>query len=199
MTVRNVAVHGPADWGGSESRTWASRVVSFHSASTRRCTSSGCDDRQYAGFAPRGDQSPLRHLLAAGQSGLSTAFDLPPRWATIRTTPCGGEIGRSEWPSPVEDLHDLFRESAGPGLDLDDDPTHCGDPARDVRGGGEEQGVPRRSCRARYRTTFSRSTSPGEPTSTPLGHRCAWSRTCSGSWPKRDELQPHLDQRLSHA
>ena len=95
--------------------------------------------RQYAGFGTAQETNQrFRQLLAAGQTGLSTAFDLPTQMGYDSDHPMAqGEVGRVGVAiDTVDDLADLFREHpARPRLHLDDDQRHRGDPARDVRGG----------------------------------------------------------------
>jgi methylmalonyl-CoA mutase, N-terminal domain len=69
--------------------------------------------RQYAGFGtPEETNARFRHLLAAGQSGLSTAFDLPTQMGYDSDHPMAeGEVGRVGVAiDTVEDLAILFRE-----------------------------------------------------------------------------------------
>ena len=69
--------------------------------------------RQYAGFGTADETNArFRLLLAAGQSGLSTAFDLPTQMGYDSDHPMAeGEVGRVGVAiDTVEDLHDLFRE-----------------------------------------------------------------------------------------
>ena len=69
--------------------------------------------RQYAGFGTAEETNTrFRLLLAAGQSGLSTAFDLPTQMGYDSDHPMAeGEVGRVGVAiDTVEDLHDLFRE-----------------------------------------------------------------------------------------
>jgi methylmalonyl-CoA mutase N-terminal domain/subunit len=69
--------------------------------------------RQYAGFGTAEETNQrFRLLLAAGQSGLSTAFDLPTQMGYDSDHPMAeGEVGRvGVAVDTVEDLHDLFRE-----------------------------------------------------------------------------------------
>ncbi len=69
--------------------------------------------RQYAGFGTAEETNArFRLLLAAGQSGLSTAFDLPTQMGYDSNHPMAeGEVGRVGVAiDTVEDLHDLFRE-----------------------------------------------------------------------------------------
>ena len=69
--------------------------------------------RQYAGFGTAEETNArFRHLLAAGQSGLSTAFDLPTQMGYDSDHPMAeGEVGRVGVAiDTVEDLAALFRE-----------------------------------------------------------------------------------------
>ncbi len=69
--------------------------------------------RQYAGFGTAEETNArFRHLLAAGQSGLSTAFDLPTQMGYDSDHPMAeGEVGRVGVAiDTVEDLATLFRE-----------------------------------------------------------------------------------------
>jgi methylmalonyl-CoA mutase N-terminal domain/subunit len=73
--------------------------------------------RQYAGFGTAEETNQrFHHLLEAGQSGLSTAFDLPTQMGFDSDHPmAAGEVGRVGVAiDTVEDLHDLFR-----GIPLD--------------------------------------------------------------------------------
>jgi methylmalonyl-CoA mutase N-terminal domain/subunit len=68
--------------------------------------------RQYAGFGTAEETNErFRHLLAAGQSGLSTAFDLPTQMGLDSDHPLAeGEVGRVGVAiDTVEDLARLFR------------------------------------------------------------------------------------------
>jgi len=68
--------------------------------------------RQYAGFGTAEETNErFRHLLAAGQSGLSTAFDLPTQMGLDSDHPlAAGEVGRVGVAiDTVEDLALLFR------------------------------------------------------------------------------------------
>jgi methylmalonyl-CoA mutase, N-terminal domain len=69
--------------------------------------------RQYAGFGTAEETNRrFRELLAAGQMGLSTAFDLPTQMGYDSDHPMAhGEVGRVGVAiDTVEDLADLFRE-----------------------------------------------------------------------------------------
>src|SRR6188508_1897206 len=67
--------------------------------------------RQYAGFGTARDTNErFRHLLAAGQTGLSVAFDLPTQMGLDSDSPrAQGEVGRAGVAiDTVEDMHVLF-------------------------------------------------------------------------------------------
>jgi methylmalonyl-CoA mutase N-terminal domain/subunit len=67
--------------------------------------------RQYAGFGTaRQTNERFRHLLAAGQTGLSVAFDLPTQMGLDSDLPRSiGEVGRAGVAiDTVEDMHALF-------------------------------------------------------------------------------------------
>src|SRR5688500_2516863 len=73
--------------------------------------------RQYAGFGTAGETNArFRHLLAAGQTGLSVAFDLPTQMGIDSDSPRAvGEVGRVGVAiDTVEDMHVLLD-----GLPLD--------------------------------------------------------------------------------
>ncbi len=106
---------GPADWSGDPARDLGepgkfpfTRGV-YPAMYTERLWTM----RQYAGFGTAEETNArFRHLLAAGQSGLSTAFDLPTQMGYDSDHPMAeGEVGRVGVAiDTVEDLHDLFRE-----------------------------------------------------------------------------------------
>ena len=67
--------------------------------------------RQYAGFGTaRETNERFRHLLEAGQTGLSVAFDLPTQMGLDSDSPRAlGEVGRAGVAiDTVEDMHQLF-------------------------------------------------------------------------------------------
>ena len=72
--------------------------------------------RQFAGFgSPRQTNERFRFLLAKGQTGLSTAFDLPTLMGLDSDDPRAlGEVGRlGVAVSTLDDMHQLFN-----GIDL---------------------------------------------------------------------------------
>jgi methylmalonyl-CoA mutase, N-terminal domain len=113
------AVYGPGDWAGDPARDLGrpgaypfTRGVYPGMYAERPWTM-----RQYAGFGTAEETNTrFRHLLEAGQSGLSTAFDLPTQMGYDSDHPMAeGEVGRVGVAiDTVEDLHDLFR-----GIPLD--------------------------------------------------------------------------------
>ncbi len=69
--------------------------------------------RQYAGFGTAAETNArFRHLLAAGQTGLSVAFDLPTQMGIDSDAPRAlGEVGRVGVAiDTVEDMHALLQE-----------------------------------------------------------------------------------------
>jgi len=69
--------------------------------------------RQYAGFGTAAETNGrFRHLLAAGQTGLSVAFDLPTQMGIDSDSPRAlGEVGRAGVAiDTVEDMHELFAD-----------------------------------------------------------------------------------------
>src|SRR5207253_10704823 len=69
--------------------------------------------RQYAGFGTAAETNArFRHLLAAGQTGLSVAFDLPTQMGYDSDHPMAvGEVGRAGVAiDTVDDLARLFHE-----------------------------------------------------------------------------------------
>ena len=73
--------------------------------------------RQYAGFGTAAETNArFKHLLAAGQTGLSVAFDLPTQMGIDSDSPrAAGEVGRVGVAiDTVDDLHRLFE-----GIPLD--------------------------------------------------------------------------------
>ncbi|HEX2723230.1 MAG TPA: methylmalonyl-CoA mutase family protein, partial [Gemmatimonadaceae bacterium] len=69
--------------------------------------------RQYAGFGTaRETNERFRHLLAAGQTGLSVAFDLPTQMGLDSDSPrSAGEVGRAGVAiDSIDDMHALFED-----------------------------------------------------------------------------------------
>ncbi len=108
-------VYGPADWAGNPARDLgAPGAFPFtRGIHPGMYTSRLWTMRQYAGFGTAGETNArFRRLLAAGQSGLSTAFDLPTQMGYDSDHPMAhGEVGRVGVAiDTVDDLHDLFRD-----------------------------------------------------------------------------------------
>ncbi|HET8649353.1 MAG TPA: methylmalonyl-CoA mutase family protein [Gemmatimonadales bacterium] len=108
-------VYGPDDWQGSPARDLGrpgeypfTRGI-YPEMYTRRLWTM----RQYAGFGTAEETNArFRGLLASGQTGLSTAFDLPTQMGYDSDHPMArGEVGRVGVAiDTVDDLADLFRE-----------------------------------------------------------------------------------------
>ena len=144
--------------------------------------------RQFAGFGtaerPTSASAPAGH----GQTGLSTAFDMPTLMGHDSDHPRSeGEVGRKGVAiDTLDDMQTLFQGMPlERGQHLDDDQRPRGDHAGPLRRGRRERGIPRSSSRGRSRTTSSRSTSPGrtyifppEPPADDHGH--------PGLLPRRD-------------
>ena len=103
--------YGPADWNGELTPPGAwpfTRGIHPSMYRGRLWTM-----RQYAGFGTAPETNArFRTLLAAGQTGLSTAFDLPTQMGYDSDHPMAqGEVGRVGVAiDTVDDLHALFRE-----------------------------------------------------------------------------------------
>ncbi len=108
-------VYGPGDWSGNPARDLGApgdypftRGV-YRSMYTERLWTM----RQYAGFGTAQETNErFRRLLRSGQTGLSTAFDLPTQMGYDSDHPMAdGEVGRVGVAiDTVDDLADLFRE-----------------------------------------------------------------------------------------
>ena len=139
--------------------------------------------RQFAGFGSAEDTNARFHyLLEHGQTGLSTAFDLPTLMGRDSDDALArGEVGREgsrSIRSPT--WRSSSRDPARSRLHLDDDQRARGGHLRMYLAVAEKQGVPLREARAaRCRTTSSRSTSPRRSGSTRRARACGSSPT---SW-----------------
>ncbi len=121
--------------------------------------------RQFAGFGTAEETNErFRYLLDHGQTGLSTAFDMPSLMGHDSDHARSlGEVGREGVAiDSLDDMQTLFE-----GIDLGDVSVSMtinapgGDHARLLRRGGRGgQGVPPTGWAARSRRTSSRSTSP---------------------------------------
>ena len=140
--------------------------------------------RQYAGFSTAKESNAFYHkALAAGQKGLSVAFDLATHRGYDSDHPrVAGDIGKAGVAiDSVEDMKILFD-----GIPLDQmsvSMTMNGAVIPILAGyivAAEEQGSATTNWKGPSRTTSSKSILPETPTSTRLLHRCASFPT---SWP----------------
>src|SRR5262245_53078740 len=107
------SIYGPEDWSDGEQLGQPGEFPFARGVYPAMYTGRLWTMRQYAGFGTAEETNArFRHLLAAGQSGLSTAFDLPTQMGFDSDHPMAdGEVGRvGVAVDTVEDLHDLFRE-----------------------------------------------------------------------------------------
>ena len=104
--------------------------------------------RQYAGMGTADDTNRrFRYLLEHGQTGLSTAFDLPTQMGLDSDHPrAEGEVGKTGVAIDSHRGHGaaLRRDPARSGLDVDDDQRHGADPAAALRAGRRRTGASRR-------------------------------------------------------
>ncbi|MGH7508652.1 MAG: acyl-CoA mutase large subunit family protein [Gemmatimonadales bacterium] len=108
-------VFGPDDWTGDPARDLGNpgEFPFTRGPYPNMYTGRLWTMRQYAGFGtPQETNRRFRRLLAAGQMGLSTAFDLPTQMGYDSDHPMAqGEVGRVGVAiDTVEDLEALFRE-----------------------------------------------------------------------------------------
>ena len=106
-------VFGPDDWTGDPARDLGApgRFPFTRGVYPAMYTDRLWTMRQYAGFGTAEETNArFRHLLAAGQSGLSTAFDLPTQMGYDSDAPeSEGEVGRVGVPiSSLADMEVLF-------------------------------------------------------------------------------------------
>jgi len=118
MTDRK-PVYGPEDWGGDPERELAAPGAFPFTRGVHPTMYRGklWTMRQYAGFGTAEETNArFRHLLAAGQTGLSVAFDLPTQMGYDSDHPTAeGEVGRAGVAiDTVDDLERLFH-----GIPLD--------------------------------------------------------------------------------
>ena len=112
-------LYGPADWTGDPARDLGApgRFPFTRGPYPTMYTERLWTMRQYAGFGTAEETNTrFHHLLAAGQTGLSTAFDLPTQMGLDSDHPLAeGEVGRVGVAiDTVDDLALLFR-----GIPLD--------------------------------------------------------------------------------
>ena len=137
--------------------------------------------RQFAGFGTAEETNERFHyLLDHGQTGLSTAFDMPTLMGYDSDHARSlGEVGREG--VAIDSLADM--ETLFDGIPLDDVSTSMtiNSPAAILLAFyvcvGEEQGVPRDRSAARSRRTSSRSTSRRRSRSSRPSRRCGSSWT----------------------
>jgi len=148
MTDRKT-VYGPEDWGGDPERDLAASGAFPFTRGVHPTMYRGklWTMRQYAGFGTAEETNArFRHLLAAGQTGLSVAFDLPTQMGYDSDHPTAeGEVGRAGVAiDTVDDLERLFH-----GIPLDRVSTSMTINATApillamYVAVGEEQGIPR--------------------------------------------------------
>jgi len=137
--------------------------------------------RQFAGFGTAEETNErFRYLLEHGQTGLSTAFDMPTLMGYDSDHPRSlGEVGREG--VAVDSLADMERLFKGIPLGEVSTSMTINSPAAILLAFyvcvGDEQGVPREQLRGPCRRTSSRSTSPRRSGSSRPGRRCGSSST----------------------
>ena len=140
------AVHRGGSTGGCGGVDRAAGGVSVHArACTARCTAGGCGRcASSPGSGPREETNGrFRYLLDHGQTGLSTAFDMPSLMGHDSDHPRSlGEVGREGVAvDTLEDMEMLFAEHpARRGERVDDDQRAGADHARVLRGRGRAPG-----------------------------------------------------------
>ena len=115
MSESRRTVYGPGDWAGDPARDLGEpgRFPFTRGPYPTMYTQRLWTMRQYAGFGTAQETNlRFRRLLASGQTGLSTAFDLPTQMGYDSDHPMArGEVGRVGVAiDTVDDLADLFRE-----------------------------------------------------------------------------------------
>ena len=108
-------VWGPGDWSGQPARDLGAPGAFPYTRGIYPSMYAGrpWTMRQYAGFGTAQETNQrFRALLAAGQTGLSTAFDLPTQMGYDSDHPmAAGEVGRVGVAiDTVDDLGELFRD-----------------------------------------------------------------------------------------
>lgn len=132
--------------------------------------------RQYAGFSTAEESNAFyRRNLAAGQKGLSIAFDLPTHRGYDSDHPrVTGDVGMAG--VAIDSIYDMRQLFDGIPLDRMSVSMTMNGAVLPVLAlyivAAEEQGVPRRSSRGPSRTTSSRSSWSATPTSTRRSRRC---------------------------
>ena len=138
--------------------------------------------RQFAGFGTAEETNErFRYLLEHGQTGLSTAFDMPTLMGYDSDHARSlGEVGREGVAvDSLADMETLFaRHPARRGLDLDDDQLAGGDRcSRSTSASARSRACRATSSAARSRRTSSRSTSRRRSGSSRPSRRCGSSST----------------------
>jgi methylmalonyl-CoA mutase N-terminal domain/subunit len=108
-------IYGPDDWRGDPGRDLGRPGAFPYTRGVHPTMYGGklWTMRQYAGFGTAEETNArFRHLLAAGQTGLSVAFDLPTQMGYDSDHPMAeGEVGRAGVAiDTVDDLERLFHE-----------------------------------------------------------------------------------------
>jgi methylmalonyl-CoA mutase N-terminal domain/subunit len=108
-------VYGPDDWPGDPARDLGAPGTFPFTRGARPTMYRGklWTMRQYAGFGTAEETNArFRHLLAAGQTGLSVAFDLPTQMGYDSDHPMAeGEVGRAGVAiDTIDDLEHLFHD-----------------------------------------------------------------------------------------
>jgi methylmalonyl-CoA mutase, N-terminal domain len=108
-------IYGPDDWRGDPGRDLGRPGAFPYTRGVHPTMYGGklWTMRQYAGFGTAEETNArFRHLLAAGQTGLSVAFDLPTQMGYDSDHPMAeGEVGRAGVAiDAVDDLERLFHE-----------------------------------------------------------------------------------------
>ena len=199
-------VYGPGDWAGDPERDLGApgEFPFTRGVYPTMYTGRLWTMRQYAGFGTAQETNRrFRQLLAAGQTGLSTAFDLPTQMGYDSDHPMAhGEVGRVGVAiDTVDDLAELFREIP---LDRVSTSMTINATAAILLAMyivvGEEQGVPRDE--AHRHGAERRPQGVHRPRHVHLSGG-AVAPAGGGHLPLRErrgpELQPDLDQRLPHA
>ena len=138
--------------------------------------------RQFAGFGTAEETNErFRYLLDHGQTGISTAFDMPSLMGYDSDHPRSlGEVGREGVAiDSLADMETLFDGiPARRGLHLDDDQLRGGDAARrSTSASASSRAFRATSCAGRSRRTSSRSTSRRRNGSSRPSRRCGSSWT----------------------
>ena len=163
------------------SRSRAGRTGPCTGASPGRCACS-------PGFGTPEDTNPrFKFLLAHGQTGLSTAFDMPTLMGYDPDHPLVAGRGRARGGlggQPGRHAPAVRRHPARPGQHLDDHQRPGGGAAGACTRRWPRSGASTRPAdRAPSRTTCSRSSSPRRNGSAACGRTCASSATCWSTAP----------------